>query len=123
MEELLYGVGIFVPVTDLTRSKKWYMDMLGFELVHEDEPDAYTMKLGDRRVMICLVKCEQIEQPRFPKNNYAVDVYYNFHTDNVDAAYEDLLKKGANIGEIQNYDGIRGFDVRDPDGNRFGVVT
>lgn len=116
-------MGIFVPVTDLTRSKKWYMDMLGFEVVHEDEPEAYTMKLDDRKVMKCLVKCEQVEQPRFPKNNYAVDVYHNFHTDDVDTANGTLLKIGANIGAIVGYGGIRGFDVRDPDGNRFGVVT
>lgn len=30
---LLYGVGIFIPVTDLERSTQWYRKMLGLEIL------------------------------------------------------------------------------------------
>ncbi|WP_096186496.1 VOC family protein [Evansella halocellulosilytica] len=122
-KELLYGVGIFVPVSDLKRSTNWYKEMLGFEIVHDDEPLANTLKICNGIVMICLVKSEDIVQPEFPKNDYDVGVYFNFHTTDADQAHEFLSQKGAKVSEIHDYDGIRGFDLVDPDGNRFGVVT
>ncbi|MFI6590059.1 VOC family protein [Paenibacillus glucanolyticus] len=44
-------VGIFVPVSNLKRSTDWYIDKLGFEITHRDEPEAIVMKLNDEKVM------------------------------------------------------------------------
>jgi hypothetical protein len=33
-----------------------------------------------------------------------------------------LLDKGAKVSDIHQIDGMRGFELYDPDGNRFGVI-
>ncbi|SDX58224.1 VOC family protein [Paenibacillus sp. CF384] len=119
----LYGVGIFVPVSDLERSTTWYTEMLGFEITGRDEPRATVMMMNDHRIMFCLVKSYNIVQHAFPQNDYQVEQYFNFHTDDVKEAYRNLKDKGADIGEIVHYDdGISGFPLYDPDGNKYGVV-
>lgn len=120
---LIYGVGIFIPVSDLEVSTKWYRKMFGFEILHNDEPQANTLKMGDGVVLFCLVKTnEKIEQPKFPKNDFSVDHYHNFHTSDVEKSHHSFQSKGAHVSEIHQFDGLRGFDLYDPDGNLFGVV-
>jgi lactoylglutathione lyase len=118
-----FGVGIFVPVSDLERSTKWYEEMLGFEITHRDEPNATVMMMNDYKIIFCLVLAFDLEYRRFPRNNYQVEQYFNFHTEDVDGAYRTLKEKGANIEEIESFDGgMRGFPLYDPDGNKYGVV-
>lgn len=38
------------------------------------------------------------------------------------AFYDRLKKKGADVGEIEQFDGFQGFALIDPDGNHFGVT-
>lgn len=120
--ELLYGIGIFIPVSDLTVSTKWYETMLGFKILHHDEPNANVLQMGNGTVVFCLVKSYDIKQPQFPKNDYNVNQYFNFHTRDIDAIYKQLLNKGANVTAIHEFDGMRGFSLFDPDHNLFGVV-
>ncbi|NIK77730.1 putative lactoylglutathione lyase [Paenibacillus castaneae] len=118
-----FGVGIFVPVSNLEHSTKWYKEMLGFEITHRDESNATVMMMNDYKIIFCLVLSFDIEQRPFPRNNYQVEQYFNFHTEDVDGAYRTLKEKGADIGEIESFDdGIRGFPLYDPDGNKYGVV-
>lgn len=123
MNKEIFGVGIFIPVSNLEVSTKWYQNMFGFDILHPDEPDANVLKMGDGTVCFCLVKSSDITQPMFPKNNYSVDHYFNFHTSDVEKSYQSFIKKGANVSEILEFDGIKGFNLFDPDGNRFGVVN
>lgn len=123
MKNNLFGIGIFIPVSNLDRSTEWYKNILGFEVVHNDEPEAVVLKMGDGTVRFCLVKCTDIKPLEFPKNNYEVDGYYNFHTNNVEEIHRVLSEKGANISEIHQLgDNMRGFQLIDPEGNRFGVI-
>lgn len=121
-EELHSGVGIFIPVTDLERSTEWYANMLGFEVLFQDEPKANVLKIWNGVVQFCLVKAYDIVQPEFPKNDYHVDHYMNFHTDDIQAIHESLQEKGANVGEIHDIFGMKGFELYDPDGHRFSVI-
>lgn len=118
-----YGTGIFIPVSDLERSTKWYEEMLGFEMLHSDAPEANTMKMKGINTFFCLVKCKNIKQPEFPKNNYDVGGYFNINTNDIDRVYMELVDKGAQVTEIHDYGNLRVFDLTDPDGNHFGIVT
>jgi lactoylglutathione lyase len=100
-----FGVGIFVPVSDLKRSTEWYTRVLGFEIRHNDEPNAAVTMMNDNKIIFCLVRSYNIEQKPFPRN------------DNL------LRQRGAEVGEIEEFDGMRGFSLHDPDGNRYGVVN
>ncbi|AST90778.1 MULTISPECIES: VOC family protein [Sutcliffiella] len=122
-KELLYGVGIFIPVSDLDKSTKWYEEMLDFELIHSDEPNAKTFRTCDGKVIFTLVKCENITQPKFPKNDYDVGVYYNFLTTDIDTIHQEMLAKDGNVSLIHDYGDVKGFSITDLDGNRFGIVT
>ena len=64
-KSLLYGVGIFVPVSDLKRSTAWYTDMLGLEVIHADEPNAVVMRMNDEKVSFCLVRSYEVKRPVF----------------------------------------------------------
>ncbi|KOR82244.1 VOC family protein [Paenibacillus solani] len=118
----LYGVGIFVPVSDLKRSTAWYTEVLGLEVIHMDEPNAVVMRMNDEKVTFCLVRSYEVKQPDFPKNEYGVGQYFNLHTTNVSEIHQRLAAKGADVGEIEDFDEFKGFSLTDPDGNRFGVT-
>jgi lactoylglutathione lyase len=118
-----FGVGIFVPVSDLKRSTEWYTHVLGFEIMHKDEPKANVTMMNDNKIIFCLVRSYNIKQKLFPKNDYGVGQYFNFHTQDVESAYKLLQQRGADVGEIEEFDGMRGFSLQDPDGNRYGVVN
>ncbi|WP_099159080.1 VOC family protein [Virgibacillus ndiopensis] len=120
--DLISGIGIFIPVTDLEKSTDWYRKMLGFEVLHRDAPKANVLKIWNGIVVFCLVKSNDIVQPEFPKNNYNVDHHMNFHTDDIHVIHQSLLEKGADIGDIHAFDGMKGFPLYDPDGNRFSVI-
>lgn len=121
-QHLLYGVGVFIPVTDLEASTLWYQNMFGFEILHLDEPEANVLKMSNGVVTFCLVRAQNIVQPVFPENNYSVDHYFNFHTTDVEKIHREFQEKCASISEIHQFDGMRGFDLYDLDGNRFGIV-
>ncbi|WP_078596270.1 VOC family protein [Evansella clarkii] len=118
-----YGTGIFIPVSDLNKSTKWYKEMLGFEMLHSDAPEANTMTMKGLNTIFCLVTCEDIKQPEFPKNNYDVRGYFNILTKDIDKVYEELIEKGAQVSDIHDYGNVRGFTLTDLDGNQFGIVT
>ncbi|PWW02540.1 glyoxalase/bleomycin resistance protein/dioxygenase superfamily protein [Paenibacillus cellulosilyticus] len=120
---MFYGVGIFVPVSDLKRSTEWYKNMLGFEITFNDEPKATVTMMNDERIMFCLVQSYDIVPPKFPRNDYGVGQYYNFHTTDVQGAHRMLQEKGATVGDIHDFDGMQGFSLTDPDGNLYGVVN
>ncbi|MBM7572899.1 VOC family protein [Aquibacillus albus] len=121
-KDLLSGIGIFIPVSDLETSTNWYCEMLGFEVFIDDTPKANSLKIWDGVVTFCLVKSYDFNQPEFPKNDYNVDHYMNFHTGNIQALHQKLLEKGANVGDIHEFYGMKGFALYDPDNNRFSVI-
>lgn len=119
----LYGVGIFVPVSDLKRSTAWYTEMLGLEIIYRDELEAIVMRMNDEKVSFCLVRSYEVKQPAFPKNDHGVGQYFNIHTTDVGGMHRQLKAKGADVGDIKDFDGFQGFSLRDPDGNRYGVTA
>ncbi|WP_063795780.1 VOC family protein [Paenibacillus sp. Soil750] len=108
-----FGVGIFVPVSDLKRSTEWYTHVLGFEIMHKDDLNATVTMMNNNKIIFCLVRSYNIEQKPFPKNDYGVGQYFNFHTQDIviETAYKLLRQRGADVGEIEEFDGMRGFSL------------
>ncbi len=101
------------PVTDMSKSLRFYTDQLlfkvGFEWSDNDqEPPRYSiLQQGNTELHLTLT------------TEARATVAY-FFVDNVEGYYEAVKAKGANITEeITDYPwDMREFEVTDPDGNR-----
>jgi lactoylglutathione lyase len=121
-KKLFDGAAIFVPVTNLKQSASWYEKNLGFVIRDWDEPDAVNLTLGNDFLMCALIKCEKFEPPQFPKNDYAVDVFFNFHSLDVDGLHKKLSENEVKVSQMFQLGNHRFFSFFDPDGNKYGAV-
>ena len=113
----LAHVGIYVK--DMEVSKKFYMEVLGFEFEFETDPA--------KGVHLCFLKngtckIELIEKPEFVKEDGHID-HLCIKVDDIKEAVENLKKHNVEIsGEImtmpQVFNGIKNIFFRGPDGER-----
>ncbi|WP_042470240.1 VOC family protein [Bacillus ndiopicus] len=119
--------GIFIPVTNLERSKKWYELNLGVTKVEEwqengeDHGVGYVFQ-GDT-VGLALIKVEKPQPTEFIINKKSKNVYYNFVVDQIEPVLDMLKQNGVETTDIHDYGLMKGFDFFDPDGNSFSVVS
>lgn len=119
--------GIFIPVTNLERSKKWYEKNLGLIKVDEWQEEGQDYGIGyifkDSTVGLTLIKVEKPQVTEFSTIGKNKNVFFNFLVEDIMPAYEQLNKNGVETTEIHDYDLMKGFDFVDPDGNSFSVVS
>lgn len=126
--KIMYKVGgIFIPVTNLEQSKKWYEKNLGLKKVHEWQEEGQDYGVGyifkDSIVGLTLIKVEKPQATEFSTIGKKKNVFYNFLVEDIMPAYEQLNKNGVETTEIHDYGLMKGFDFVDPDGNSFSVVS
>lgn len=106
---------IFVHVSDLEESVKWYSQLLDQEAdlskvsrpVYNFTMNHYTGLTLDAGPMGTTKKVIPAMQPLF-----------NFHTDEIKEAYEFIKKLGYQLeSEIVEFDDFAYFNISDPDGN------
>ncbi|WP_156158270.1 VOC family protein [Gordoniibacillus kamchatkensis] len=115
--------GVFMPVSDLTRSVRWYTEVLGLEIRHRDEPHAAVLKIGQGLPALCLVQSGGPLPAPFPPNRYDVTHFFNFKAADIDAVHSELAARGVDVSPIYQSDALRYFGFQDPDGNGLGVVN
>jgi glyoxylase I family protein len=119
--------GIFIPVTDLERSKKWYELNLGVTKVDEWQEDGEDHGVGyifkGETVGIALIKVEKPQPTEFITQGKKKNVYYNFVVEQIEPVYDILKQNGVETTDIHDYGLMKGFDFFDPDGNPFSVVS
>ncbi len=98
-------------VTDLDRAKRFYQEVLGLELVSEEEGFVELLCDGGR---IALHVAKKVAPGR---------TKVAFHVRSVAVARRQLEKRGAKMGKILEGKGIKICDGRDPDGNVFQVTS
>lgn len=102
---------IFLPVSNLSKSKKWYMEHFNLRESTGGTVDQNIMvELSFERTSFWLVK-------HVPLNKYT-HIPFNFHTNQLKDIHEELFSKGVNVTDITS-DG-ECFDFYDPEGNRIG---
>ncbi|MCW5635092.1 MAG: VOC family protein [Rubrivivax sp.] len=105
---------ISVPVTDQQRAKRFYTEVLGFELVRESPmgPGTSWIQLAPpgQGVTIALVTWFETMKPGGLQG-----VMVN--TDDIDAEREVLRSRGLELGEIRQEPWGRYVMFADPDGN------
>ena len=109
---------VVIHVSDLSRAGKYYTDILGFK------PD---FEFGDYWGLTYDNICIHLSGPKTPGVKKAPgSAHVCIDCDEVDAYYDDIVKKGARI-DVSIADrvyGVRDFSVNDEDGNTlvFGMA-
>ncbi|WLD93771.1 VOC family protein [Alkalihalobacillus sp. AL-G] len=113
---------VFVPVTDIERSEKWYLEMFPFRVVFRSSDGIYVgfrfndnESESDLKTALTLHKVE-----RMPERSH---IPFNFYTEDVEGFHSYLADKGIEVGQIHSAEGMRFFEFSDPDGNTMEAVT
>jgi len=92
--------------------RDFYRDMLGLEVVEEDDGWADLAAGGCNIAIHAAGKGAASGDGEGPHKIV-------FHADDVAAAREDLMSRGANMGPVKVFGELHLCDGDDPDGNRF----
>ena len=103
-----------VPVSDPQRSKAFYRDVLGFELVREEPmgPNMSWIQLAPRGQGVTIALVTWFEQMK-PGGLQGVMV----NTPDIEAEHRSLTARGLQLGEIRQEPWGRYAMFSDPDGN------
>ncbi|KGP91859.1 glyoxalase [Pontibacillus chungwhensis BH030062] len=116
---------VFIPVTDIERSKKWYENNLGLLKVDEwengsDHGAGYVFSRGNTG--LALIEVTEPQSTAFTRKGSQPNVYFNFSTDDIEGDYQRLVDRNVITSPIQYSEEVSMFDFKDPDGNSFSVV-
>lgn len=105
---------------DLERSKTFYRDLLGFELVMDQDGMLMFGREGNNRQQVT-VNGDTAQSPPLPPG-FSIDVGW---PDEVTRLYEETQRAGHTILEpVEDKPmGLRRFSLLDPDGNRVTVLA
>ena len=110
---------VFVPVTDLDRSEKWYLEVFPFKVTYRSGDGSYIgfsfVNHHPLQTGVCIYKTDSVERTSHPP--------FNFYTDAIDDYHCFLQAKHVPVTDIHEEDGTRFFEFHDPDGNMLSVVT
>ncbi|MBM7554216.1 VOC family protein [Thalassobacillus pellis] len=122
----MFKVGsIFIPVSNLDESIKWYEHYLGAIFVDRwdfgERGAGFVFKKGDAQ--LGLVEVDRPQPTEFEVKKGKKNSYYNFLVTDIHKAHHSLYTKGVVVSEISDYSGMGCFEFLDPDGNPFSVVN
>lgn len=112
---------IFVHVSDLKRSVKWYAQLLGqhYDLSTVERP-VYNIKIADH-TGLTLDAGSKDHAKKQSSHKYPL---FNFHTDSIEDSYDYVKGLAYSIeSDIVTFDDFSFFTVRDPDGNVIMICT
>lgn len=101
---------VHIYVSDLSRTKRFYSEMLGWKL-HTDLPNVAGFYFGTAYLVAVL-------EPRpATERLYAGGMNVTVKVDDLDAQHAQLSERGVAVGEIRSHPwGQRDFAFTDPDG-------
>ena len=115
---------VALAVRDVERSANWYVEVLGFERLHEDMWNGITTFIGKGNTAIAL----------FPANSNTrstsstrgdirmLHLAFRANRDGFLAAQEELKRRGIKF-EFQDHEISHSIYFRDPDGHELEITT
>ncbi|MFC5465732.1 VOC family protein [Lederbergia graminis] len=119
----MFKIGsIFIPVTNIEKSRQWYERSLGVTLIDSWEGGiGFYLPYGSTQ--LALIKVETPQSTEFSMNSDQKNSYYNFVVDDIDHAHQHFKDNGVVTTDINDFNGMKFFDFFDLDGNPFSVVN
>ncbi len=117
---------IFIPVTDLEKSVKWYEKHLGIHKIQEwgeGLAEGVGFYFPNDSTQLALVQVENVQPTEFHVKAERRNSYFNFLVDDIEAFNEQLNKSGVKTNELEQFGGMTCFDFFDLDDNPFSVVS
>ncbi|PFA62814.1 glyoxalase/bleomycin resistance/dioxygenase family protein [Bacillus sp. AFS015802] len=112
---------VFVHVSNLKESVRWYSELLGqpYELDQVEDP-VYNLSIN-HFTGLTLDAGPEGEKKDSVKNEHPL---FNFHTENIEEAYSYVKELNYEIvSEMTRFDDFSFFVIQDPDGNRVMICT
>ena len=111
-----------IAVTEMAKAKAFYAEQLGFQVpkdVGQGDQHWVSLELPGGGASLTLSTMHGQMKPG------TMTLYYS--TSNIEAAYNELKAKGVKVNEVKDDlygpgSGVKWFDLRDPDGNRWLMV-
>ena len=113
-----------ILTTKLAETKKFYTEVLNFEVAFENEFYLLLQTPGGGDALSFLLPNHPTQQPFFHKPFNGQGMYLTIEVEDVDALYKDITNKNVNI-EIPMRDepwGDRHFAIQDPNGIGIDLV-
>ncbi len=113
---------VALGVRDIERSAKWYIDVLGFERLHEGMWDGVPTFIGKGDTGIALFPADQETKPSGRREIRMLHLAFRANRENFLAAQRELEKRGIEF-EFQDHEIAHSIYFSDPDGHILEITT
>jgi catechol 2,3-dioxygenase-like lactoylglutathione lyase family enzyme len=115
---------VALTVQDIERSVQWYVDVLGFERLHEGAWNGIPTFVGKGSTGIALFPLRDRESPVQLQSKRKGMLHLAFRADakNFAVARKELSRRGINF-EFQDHEISHSIYFRDPDGHELEITT
>ena len=113
---------VAMGVRDVERSAKWYIDVLGFERLHEGMWNGVPTFIGKGNTGIALFPASQEPKTSAQREIRMLHLAFRADRKNFRAAQQELEKHGIKF-ESQDHDIAHSIYFRDPDGHQLEITT
>ncbi|HVD94671.1 MAG TPA: VOC family protein [Candidatus Limnocylindria bacterium] len=113
---------IALGVRDIERSAKWYIDVLGFERLHEGMWDGVPTFIGKGNTGIALFPASHEATRPAHREVRMLHLAFRANRENFLVAQRELKKRGIKF-EFQDHEISHSIYFRDPDGHQLEITT
>jgi catechol 2,3-dioxygenase-like lactoylglutathione lyase family enzyme len=113
---------VAIGVRDIERSAKWYIDVLGFERLHEGVWDGVPTFIGKGNTGIALFPATHEPKPPDRRDIRMLHLAFRADRENFLAEQRELEKHRIKF-EFQDHEISHSIYFRDPDGHALEITT
>ena len=113
---------VAMGVRDIERSAKWYIDVLGFERLHDGMWNGVPTFIGKGNTGIALFPANEESKTSAHREIRMLHLAFRADRENFRAAQQDLKKRGIKF-EFQDHEIAHSIYFRDPDGHQLEITT